>query len=399
MLPNICKEKSVRKNYDFVTKGTDRYVVGEITQFDQKNEAYKRMLWDPKLLKVGQKFYREPVYPKNEPGYRLEDMAMVNASWHVEDNFGRGIWGGKNDLYSWDWTGKYSYPRVAPGLKIDLEDSPKITHHVKKAANFFGADLVGVCELDRRWLYSNGYTITAEGGEPFEINLPEEYTHAIVFAVQMDYTAISRSPEGPSSSATGLGYSKMAFIAGMLATYIRGLGYKAIPCGNDTACSIPLAIDAGLGELGRNTLLITPEFGPRVRLAKVFTDLPFIVDKPIEFGVWEFCTTCKKCAENCPSQALSHGDPTEATRDICNREGIRIWHINASKCASFWANNIMDCANCIRTCPFNKTPGILHDLAKWKIRKTKLFNRTFVRLDNLLGYGKKRDSDKFWSGV
>lgn len=389
----------MRKNYNIVEAGADRYVVGKIEKFDQKNEAYKRMLWDPKLLKVGKKFYWDAVYPKNQPGYRLEDFAMVNASWHVENSFGRGIWGGKEHLYSWDWEEKYSYPRVPPGQKINLDNPQKITTHVKKVATFFGAAMVGVCKLDRRWLYSRGYTITKDGGEPFEIAIPEEYTHAVVFAIEMDYDAIARSPEGPSTSATGLGYSKMAFIAGMLATYIRGLGYKAIPCGNDTACNIPLAIDAGLGELGRNTLLITPEFGPRVRLAKVFTDLPLVVDKPIEFGVWEFCKTCKKCAENCPSQALSHGDPTEKTYDICNREGIRIWHINASKCASFWTNNIVDCANCIRTCPFNKKPGILHDLAKWKIRRTKIFNRIFMRLDNLLGYGKKKDSDKFWSRI
>lgn len=385
--------------FKFSEKGADRYVVRDIEQYDQKNEVYKRMLWDPKLLKVGKKFYRDPAYPKDQPGYRLEDLAMVNASWHVEDNFGRGIWGGKEHLYAWDWDGKYSYPRVPPGLKIDPDDPQTITRHVKKVATFFGADSVGVCKLDRRWVYSRGFTITADGGKPFEINLPEEYTHAVVFAIEMDYDAIARSPEGPSTSATGLGYSKMAFVAGMLATYIRGLGYKAIPCGNDTACSIPLAIDAGLGELGRNTLLFTPEFGPRVRLAKVFTDLALTVDRPIEFGVWEFCKTCKKCAENCPPQALSLGDPTEETHDICNREGLRIWHINASKCAGFWANNIVDCSNCIRTCPFNKTPGILHDLAKWKIRRTKMFNRTLVRLDTLLGYGKKKDSDSFWSGM
>jgi reductive dehalogenase len=187
----------------------------------------------------------------------------------------------------------------------------------------------------------------------------------------------------------------MAFGAGLLATYIRGLGYKAIPCGNDTACSIPLAIDAGLGELGRNCMLITPEYGPRVRLAKVFTNLPLVVDKPIEFGVWEFCKTCKKCAEYCPSQALSSGDPTEIPIDKSNREGLRTWHIDAKKCAAFWANNGADCSNCIRSCPFNKKDGVLHDTARWIIRNSRMFNRSFVWLDDFFGYGKKKISDIF----
>lgn len=387
----------MKKNYKIVDKGSSRYVVGEVRQYDQKNEMYKRMLWDPDLLEVGKKFYVEPVYPKKKPGYQLEDLSLVNASWHLEDNYGMGIWGGKRDLYSWDWDGKYSYPRVPSGLKIDLDDPQSLAKTIKKAARFLGAAKTGICEVDRRWLYSKGYTKTPEGGKAFEISLPEVYKYAIVMLIETDYDAIACSPDGPATSATGLGYSKMAFLAGLVATFIRGLGYKAIPCGNDTACSVPLAIDAGLGELGRNGLLITPDFGPRVRICKVFTDMPLIVDSPIEFGVWDFCKTCEKCAKNCPSQALPYGDPTDLPIDISNRAGVLRWPIDAKKCATFWANRGIDCANCIRTCPFNKKPGPIHDIARWGIRKTRIFNKSFIFLDSLLGYSKQKSSQKFWS--
>ncbi len=388
----------MKKNSRFTDKGSDRYVAGEVTRFDQKNEMFKRMLWDPELLELGKKFYKALVFPTKNAGYRLEDFAMVNASWHLEHNFGRSTWGGQEDLYSWNWDGQYSYPRVPSGLKIDLDDPLKITNDIKKAGSFFGAAKVGVCELDRRWIYSKGYT-KADGGKPFDFEVPEDCRYAIVVAIEMDYEAIACSPEGPASSATGFGYSRMAFAAGLLATYIRGIGYKAIPCGNDTACSIPLAIDAGLGELGRNGMLITPEYGPRVRLAKVFTDLPLVVDKPIEFGVWEFCKTCKKCADHCPGQALSQGDPTETPIDKSNREGLRTWHIDAKKCAAFWVRNGADCSNCIRACPFNKKKGILHDTARWVIRHSRVFDRALVRLDDLFGYGKKKNAEKFWSRI
>jgi len=85
-----------------------------------------------------------------------------------------------------------------------------------------------------------------------------------------------------------------------LAEAIRMMGYNAIPCKNGTALSIPLAIDAGLGQLGRNGLLITPKYGPAVRIGKVLTDMPLVPDRPIDFGVTEFCQSCKKCAEHCP---------------------------------------------------------------------------------------------------
>jgi epoxyqueuosine reductase QueG len=88
----------------------------------------------------------------------------------------------------------------------------------------------------------------------------------------------------------------MGFIAPSMARFIQELGYHAMPSGNDTALSIPMAVDAGLGELGRNGILITPKYGPRVRLCKVFTDLPLVHDKPVDLGVQAFCEICKKCA-------------------------------------------------------------------------------------------------------
>ena len=70
-----------------------------------------------------------------------------------------------------------------------------------------------------------------------------------------------------------------------IAQYIRNLGYQAIPSMNDTALAIPYALEAGLGEYGRHGLLITPEFGPRLRLGKIFTNLPLERDRPTSFGV------------------------------------------------------------------------------------------------------------------
>jgi len=189
----------------------------------------------------------------------------------------------------------------------------------------------------------------------------------------------------------------MAFIAGLLAQYIRGLGYQAIPMGNDTACSIPLAIDAGLGELGRNGLLITPEFGPRVRLCKVFTDLPLVPDRPIEFGVWDFCLKCKRCAEECPSQAIMRGEPTERPHSISNREGVLRWPIDAERCFAFWAAHGIDCSNCIRVCPFNKPPGWLHSAVRWGVKNARWLDSIFVGLDKLFGYGRKYSATKFWT--
>ncbi len=66
---------------------------------------------------------------------------------------------------------------------------------------------------------------------------------------------------------------------------------------NDTALVILDAIKAGLGEYRRNQMVLTPEFGPRVRFSKIFTSLPMALDSPRRLGITEYCNSCAKCAE------------------------------------------------------------------------------------------------------
>ncbi len=96
-------------------------------------------------------------------------------------------------------------------------------------------------------------------------DIPEGMTSVIMVAQAMDYDLIRTVPSALSGAATGLGYSHDAMVVLSITQYIRNLGYNAVASMNDSALAIPLAIQAGLGEYGRNGLLITPKFGPRVR--------------------------------------------------------------------------------------------------------------------------------------
>jgi len=389
---------------NFVDKGASRYVVGEVERFDQKNEVFKRARWDPSQREVGRKYYIEEhdyveLLRRNKPGFTLQDAAFHDAAWRLELEFAQGMLGGRRGLYAWE-TKEFGWNKRPTGVKLPVNDPAKMTRDIKKVATFFGASLVGVCELDRRWLYSHYFSPSkynnVESPQHMPVEIPEEYKYAIAIAIEMDYETIKSSPSLLAEAPTGLGYSKMAFIAGLLAQFIRDLGYKAIPSGNDTACNIPIAIDAGLGELSRMGLLITPEFGPRVRLCKVLTDLPLAPDKPIEFGVWDFCLKCQKCAQHCPSQAIKYGGPTQEINNISNRKGLFRWPVNAEKCFRFWAANTVSCSNCIRVCPFNKPPGWLHDDVRWGIKDTRWMNPLFVKIDDLLGYGKQVKPGHYW---
>jgi epoxyqueuosine reductase len=362
-------------------------------RFDQKNEMFKRAFWDRKVQSDGRRFYSEVEY-QEKIGYRKIDYAFRNAAFNLEWGSGFGNSCSNSGLYSWIG--------VPPKIKhfIEAGDSIKESPEnmsliIKKVAHFFGANLVGICKVHPNWVYSYEYnTITKEH---YPIEIPPDCCNAIVIGIAMDYEAIRTSPTAVQGAAVGLGYSKMVFVANLLATFIRGIGHTAIPSGNDTALSVPLALAGGLGEYSRMGLLVTKDFGPRVRLCKIFTNLPLEYDSYRPFGVIKFCKTCKKCAEKCPSQAIPYGDMLTEGPNISSHSGILKWYVDGEKCFAFWAKNRMDCSNCIRVCPYNKPSGGMHDLIREVISKTTLFNNFLVLMDRIFGYQKYYKPEKFWN--
>lgn len=361
-------------------------------RFDQKNEMFKRSLWDEKMLPHGMRFYKEVKF-QEKVGYRKIDYAFRNASWNLEWGAAFGNSRSNSGLYSWEGVNDRIKHYVESGEPVN-EPPEGMSRHIKKVAKAFGADLVGICRVHPNWVYSHEFNTISR--EHYPIKLPEGCYNAIVLAVAMDYEGIQMSPTALEGGIVGFGYSMMAFVANLLAVFIRGLGYRALPSGNDTALSIPLAMAAGLGEMGRLGLLMTEEFGPRVRLCKVFTDLPLSYDTYRPFGAKGFCEDCKKCASYCPSQAIPKGEMTTEGHNISNHSGPLKWYVDCEKCFQFWAKNRSDCANCIRVCPFNKPKGIIHDISRALIRKTTIFNRFLLWMDDIFGYDKLLPSEKFW---
>jgi epoxyqueuosine reductase len=385
-----------------------KLLVGPIERFDQRNDMFRRTRYDPVWVKRAKKFYG-PMQPRDVAGYRLEEQSLAEAAWYVEEQCAKGCQGSSHPgLYAWKV--RSTSPGQAqdqdsadpedidnpPDLRVDASDPCRVTKKVKRAARLFGASLVGVCEADPRWLYSR--LSDDISGEYRLLELQEGMRWVVAMAVEMDYDLIQTAPTAGAAAATGLGYSKMAFLAALLAQFIRNLGYQAFPCGNDTALSIPIAVEAGLGELGRNGLLITEKFGPRVRLCKVFTDLPLVPDEPRFFGVEQFCRVCLRCADECLPRAISHGERTTAALNISTNPGVLKWPVNAEQCFKYWAANGLDCSTCIRVCPFNQEAGQLHDMVRLGIKHIPWLDRLFLWFGGALGYGKQLDPEGIWDG-
>lgn len=377
------KEKGPKTSKDDGKHGQEKspyHVSDEYTPFPEKDNIFARVVNDKSFSCYKQSVYSKAheMIAKDLPGYSRIEHELVMAAWKLYDN----------------------RHKITPATAQPSEERGKIegnwsgtTRFVKKAAEFFGADLVGVTELDRNWLYS-----TNRKGEPYSV--PEEYDRAIVMAIEMDYEGINTSPAMPCAAASVLGYSKMAFVEIMLSAFINRLGYNAIPCGNDVGLSVPLAIDAGLGQYGRHGLLITEEYGPRVRLCKVLTDMPLETDQPdYQFceSVIRFCEICDKCAKHCPSQSIPYGrERTWKGETRSNNPGVFKWYVDVESCYEFWIENGGDCSNCIRSCPYNREPGIQLRIIHWIAKHIPQLNGFLVRLDNLLGHGVQEDPRKAW---
>jgi len=318
------------------------YVIdpSKLRRFNARNNIFQRVMWDSSWEGYQRKYDEkaQSLVAKETPGYSRVDFAMAYASWIVHDAFKGG--------FSWTRIKSYRTQVDTAGIdwtatKYHVQNPNEMSEQVKCAARLFGASLVGICKLKRDWVYAG-------------IEIPETLENVIVIAVEMDANGIAASPAVPAATATGVGYSRMAFTAACTGEFIRNLGYQAIQCGNDTVLSIPLAIDAGLGELGRNGLLITPQYGSRVRICKVITDLPLEADKPIEFGVKEFCGMCKMCSKHCEAEAISSSDePSFKTVSNSNNPGALKWYVDVDKCYLFWCENSVDCSTCIKVCPFS----------------------------------------------
>lgn len=397
----IARASSVKEKDEFPVTITDT-----CKQMNQKYTIFSRMLWDEELfLKMkerGKVSDRESM--ENERGWTPLDRALSAAGWAIDHRFSTESENGQPNSPTYEWEGPVNRKRVK------FKNSEDASQKVKKAARFLGASLVGIANYDSLWTYNpllrqklemEGFR---EGPPEFDLippDFPFEPKSVVVIAIEMDYKAIALSPSSIQGASTGLGYSRMSAVGLSVVTFIRELGYKAFACGNDVSLSVPYAIAAGLGELGRNGLLITRDFGPRVRLVKVFTELEIKPDRPIHFGAWEFCKNCKRCAESCPSKAIPFDDePTLEGKTISNNPGVLKWYIDPEKCIQFWEENESCCANCITSCPFNKSAMWHHQLITGiTALPFAPFHSVMAKIDKVFGYGNIYDmkgNGSFW---
>jgi epoxyqueuosine reductase len=371
-------------------------VTSAFERFSQPNDMFCRSRWDPAVKsKRAKDFFlsHRRMVPRKADGFQQRDFALRNAAWSVANEFSdRGFPEGKSEGFLDEIRAQ-----TAPADRQAAIESPAVqAAEIKAVAKIFGADIVGITGYDPRWVYAERYDMKTQRARPNDVT--EGMTSVIVLGHGMRRDLIGAMPSALAGAAVGIGYSSEIPTAHQVAEYIRSLGYRAVATANDTALAIPYAIKAGLGEYGRNQMVITREFGPRVRFSKIFTDLPLAHDEPAPFGVTEFCSICQRCADACPPKALPYGPPTDDGPNQSSIKGVRKWTADCEKCFGYWVKMQSDCAICMRVCPYNR------DFTKWRNRVWRWLagtwaRRLMLRLEDRLGGGGRTKPKDWWAAI
>ena len=184
----------------------------------------------------------------------------------------------------------------APNTSDPDTNSPAL----KALGHFLGADMTGVCRAPEYAWYSHrvdGSVIDAA------------HENAVVFVLDQGYETMegASGDDWISGAQSMRAYLRASLIACTMAAHIRSLGWEAQAhtAAYDEVTHIPLLLAAGIGELSRiGELVLNPFVGPRFKSGVVTTDMPVTADKPIDFGLQDFCSKCTKCARECPCGAI-----------------------------------------------------------------------------------------------
>lgn len=294
-------------------------------------------------------------------------------------------------------------PRKDP---LQIPDPVTLARHIKDIAMFLGADDCGIGILPKQAIFTHQAGTYEEGLNGIPLSQEKEVvnTHplAIVMLYDQDFRTTTMASNGYDGGTYGArrAYLYNGVMSMVMARYIRNLGYQARAHHNENYQVMvpPVLISAGMGELSRvGDCVLHPYLGFNYKAAVITTNLPVMPDKPIDFGLQDFCRVCKKCAENCPSKSISMADePVEYN-------GYMKYGLEYKSCTLFRRTQTegYGCGRCAVVCPWSsKEESWFHYLGSYlSSSRNSAINRAIVEMDNIFGYGTEVATEyKSWLG-
>jgi reductive dehalogenase len=351
---------------------------------------------------------------QNKPGYRKQDWAL-NACRHFF----------KTPGYLNPGNQTFLGPRTAPTLESlgipRYEGTPEENARmIRTFLKIHGCSEVGFCELETGTTENILYKCDAAGipyfvrdveepeevldpdGESYRV-IPKKARSVIVYTIRMSDEMLRHVPTYISYRAAFIIYEQQCLVQSWLQEFLRALGYHCLGWHRITSSlgsTTGFGVMAGLGETCRTMHLITPEHGQTERVFCAITDLPLAPGKPVNFGAFNFCKTCKKCAEYCPAHAIpTDTEPVWEPAGFWARPGVRTWYRNEPACRAYMYQVDNSCGVCIAVCPFSKLyQAPYHDMVRSITATTPVLNRFFRKADDFMGFGvrQRESTEKFW---
>jgi epoxyqueuosine reductase len=227
------------------------------------------------------------------------------------------------------------------------------SQRLKAVAKETGADLVGIADLAP---FKEGWIVIPH-------NLLGQFTRAVSIAVRLDNAIIDGIKDVPTVKYAQHYReinARLDDITARIVAWIERQGFNAsaIPASHiaeernllGSLSHKAVARMAGIGWQGKSLLIVSPQYGPRIRLATVITDMPLTVDQPIR----NRCVACNECSKACPVSAIRNvsTDSRYESRDVA---------LHLERCADRTLKmkampgiGVRACGLCVKACPFGK---------------------------------------------
>lgn len=245
------------------------------------------------------------------------------------------------------WFGRVG--RYLPGIQRDIVHSFTSVDHnpplprrrmrinelraFEKRARALGIGAIGYTRLPREAIFKGKAVL---------------FRHVIVLIMEMDVDLMAAAPSPATLEMVMQTYYELGRVTQTLVADLRARGFAAQaghPLNGVTLYPL-VAQKAGLGWCGDSGLLITPEFGPRQRIAVIYTSIENLPEAQENPHGWiaDLCARCGQCRRKCPGQAIYDAPVAHANGTVT--------HIDVARCFPVFADQY-GCSLCIKVCPFN----------------------------------------------
>ena len=223
-----------------------------------------------------------------------------------------------------------------------------------------------------------------------------KHRYAIVMLIDQGFETMegASGDDWISASQSMRAYMRGAEVAGIMADHCRRMGYSARSHSNAHSEVIhnPAILMAGLAEISRiGDTLLNPFIGPRSKSVVFTTDFPMAVDLPIDFGLQDFCNQCRKCARECPCNAISFGPKVMFN-------GYETWKADVAKCTQYRVTQTKGsaCGRCMKMCPWNREDTADADELRRMSIENPSARAAIIAQDDVQGYGVRNPVKRWW---